>query len=139
MDARTDAGTGVRSELTQLLRDTRTWLLIVGALLCAIDVLGMYLMPAERDRSSQLAVLAGFAALWWCARYRPAACCSLALAGYWVSHLSLSSPPSLMLLPGLAIKVGITIGMCKCIAEARRAERTLREIALPAATLARAR
>jgi len=124
--------------LVQQRHTLRTWFLIVGILLCAVDILSLHAyriaalapyikveMTADwHDRLllCYLAVLAVFIALWSVARERPVLCCVAAIAVYWTVHAVLAAiSPEIAL--GVLIKFAMMIGLAKLAYIVRRSER----------------
>jgi hypothetical protein len=118
----------------------RTWFLVVGISLFAVDVLSLYayritaLSPFMRgpvEMSAEwndrllfcyLVVLAAFVALWSVARERPVLCCVAGVAGYWATHAVLAAiSPEISL--GVLIKLAMMISLAKLAYLVRRSER----------------
>ncbi|HEY6173020.1 MAG TPA: hypothetical protein VIX73_01205 [Kofleriaceae bacterium] len=131
------------AELAQQRKDLRSWTLIVGVLVFVIDVIGgkLYSLLAgaqslESDPTAwfhvrlygSIALLVYFLGMWWFARRRPVLACVLAIIGYWVVHTATTVATPALLSFGVAVEIGMTIGLGMVIRSVRRSERALRDI-----------
>jgi hypothetical protein len=141
------SATELQAELAQQRKDLRRWVLIVGIVSFGIDVIGIevygmlkgmlslpvdMMTPSRRDWLLLCSggLLAYFVAMWWYARRRPVLACVLAIAGYWSIHVAVAvaarSPA--MLVFGIVVELGMTVGLIIVIRSVRRTERMLRAL-----------
>jgi hypothetical protein len=123
-------------EMTTELRKARTWIIAVGIIMFAIDMILLNVVYGDRlpsDYKSRLmmydvVILAFFIGMWVLAKYKPVVACVLALCGFWALHLYLASVDVSTLRQGIVMKVLFTLALIRGIKSANRAEQLKQEL-----------
>ena len=120
-----------KEELSQELRRARGWILAVGLIMFAVDMImlqvqGDRLLPGWKTKLMVLdfTILAYFIALWWFAKSYPKQCCVLALVGFWGLHIGLavwSGDFESLIRNGIIMKILFTVALIRGLKSATRA------------------
>jgi hypothetical protein len=110
-----------RAELNRQLQRARTWLIAVGALMFAFDmmfyfgVLGPGVPESMRTRGIVISsgILAIFIGLWWMARTRTRLALILGLVVFWGLQLAVAVMNPASLLSGLILKIVFTVALVR--------------------------
>lgn len=124
-------------EMTTELRRARGWILGVGTVMLAFNLLAIQVvnyaqLPHEvRTRATAyvLGIFMFFLVMWWLASRRPVLACVLALLGFWGLVLYMTVQDGSSIQQGIVMKVLFTLALIRGIMSASRAERLKRELA----------
>lgn len=124
-------------ELSAELRKARGWILAVGLIMFAVDMIMIYAVYGDRLPAAwknkltmyDSIILAYFVGLWWFAQKKPKLCCILALVGFWGLHLYIATLNPESLAQGLVLKIFFTIALVNGLRSASRAESLQKELA----------
>jgi hypothetical protein len=133
-----------QAEMTRELKSARTWLIVVGAIQFAMDLLILHVlqMPTGLGNATDpvlvdirtrytiyAAVLfAAFVGLWIYSKQKPKLCLILALVVFWGVHLWVIAQDPENAYRGIIIKVLFTMALIKGIKSASRSEELSKEL-----------
>ena len=119
----------IRAEFNAELRSARRWLLVVGLLMFAMDLLYIYVLNNDLTQEGKniiTAISAGilgiFVALWWFAQKKPRLCLGLGLVVFWGLQIFNAIDDPSMIFKGLIVKILFTVALVKGLQSAGRAE-----------------
>jgi hypothetical protein len=126
-----------QTELTAELRRARGWILGVGIVMFAFDMLSLYVLYGDklpkdfqaRYTMYSAIVLAFFIAMWVVAKFKPVPACVLALCGFWALHIYVATIDHTSIFQGILMKVLFTLALIRGIKSANRAEQLKKELA----------
>jgi hypothetical protein len=124
-------------EMTTELRRARGWILGVGIVMFAFDMIYLYALHSNdladpikaRIAMYSLGVLAFFIAMFFLCWWRPVLACVLALCGFWALHIYLAMNDGTTIFQGILMKVLFTLALIRGIKSANRAEQLKKELA----------
>jgi hypothetical protein len=124
-------------EMTTELRRARGWILGVGILMFAFDMIYLYGLHSNdipdpikaRVAMYSLAVLTFFIVMFFLCGWRPVVACVLALCGFWALQIYLALNDGTAIFQGILMKVLFTLALIRGIKSANRAEQLKKELA----------
>lgn len=124
-------------EMTAELRRARGWILGVGVVMFAFNMVWLYVLYGDRypdDVKARAAmyltaIFAFFVAMWLLAKFRPVLACVLALCGFWGLYAYLAVHDGASISQGILMKVLFTLALIRGIKSANRAEHLKKELA----------
>lgn len=126
-----------QQEMNTELRRARTWLIVVGALMFAFDMILFYVVPMPTGLADippefhslrtkyaiySVILFAAFIGLWIFSKHKPKLCLILGLCLFWGVQLWGMTQDSSQIYKGLIIKILFTLALIRGIKSASRAE-----------------